>query len=95
MTANFSGVESFRIKLGLIFQTLENCFKVGVDNKGNLELVLLESHEQILLRHIDPHCFVVCTIIEVFGTGLFAGKSLETVQPEVLLVSIATIAASK
>ena len=88
MMVNFSGVGSFRIEFGLILQTLEICFKVSIDDEANLELVLLtvESHKGILLGHVNPHCFVVYVIFEVFVPGLFAGKSL-------VLVPIATIAA--
>ena len=55
----------------------------------------MESHKRILFRHVCPHQFVVYTTFEVFVPGLFTRKSLETVQTELLLVSIATIASHK
>ena len=41
-------------------------------------LPTVESHERILLGHVDPHRFMV----EMFFDGLFSLKSLETVQAE-------------
>ena len=63
--------------------------------KEHFELVLptMESHKRILFRHVYPHCFLIYAIFEVLVPELFAVESLEAVQAEVLLVSIATIAA--
>ena len=76
---------------------MENHFKVGTDDEGDLEIVLLtvESHKGICFRHIYPHHFVVCTISEVLVPGPFAGKSLEIVQTEVLLVVMLAVTTSE
>ena len=65
----------------LILRTLENCFKVSIDNEGSSELVLpiMESHEGILFMHVCPHHFVVCAIFEVLVPGCFTLISLEAV----------------
>ena len=85
------------MKFGFFLQTLKNRFEVSVYDKGNFEPVLstMEPHKRILFRHVYPNCFIVCTIFEMFVSGLFAVESLEAVQAEVLLVSITTIAAPK
>ena len=46
MAADFSHVGSFRIEFRLIHQTLENCFKVGINDERNSKLVLptMQSH---------------------------------------------------
>ena len=51
MAVDFSGVGSFRIEFSLILRTLENYFKVSIDDdEWNSELVLstMKSHEGIL-----------------------------------------------
>ena len=49
----------------------------------------LESHEGILLGHVDPHHFLVYTIFKVFVFGFFPMKSLETVQADIFLLVLA------
>ena len=74
---------------------MENRFKVGVDEEGNSELVLLtmESHKGIRFGHAYPHHFVVYETSEVFVPGLFAVESLKTVQTEVVFVLVLTVTA--
>ena len=57
---------------------LENRFKVGIDIKGNLELVLptMESHERILFKQVYPNHFIVYAIFIVFVPVCLAVKSL-------------------
>ena len=71
-------VWSFRIKFGLLLQTLENRFELGMDDEGNLELVLpaVESHEAMLFEHAYPHRFIVCTIVVMLVPGCLAVKSM-------------------
>ena len=79
-------IGSFRIKFSLFLQTLENHFEVGIDDTGNLELILptMDSHKGMLFGHVCPHCFIVYAIFKVLVPGLFAVESLKTVQAKVL-----------
>ena len=71
-------VESFKngttIKFGFL---LEHHFNIGIDIKGNLEMVLptMEPQERILSRHVYNNCFV-CAIFIVLVPGCLAVKSL-------------------
>ena len=96
VVVNFSHVSSFKVDFGLILQTMENDFKIGINYEGNFELVLptVKSHEGIFLGHVCPHCFIVYAIFEVLISGLFALKSLEAVQgEEVVFVLVLTVTA--
>ena len=91
---NLFRVGAWRIRISPFLHTLENHFKVSIDDEGNLELVLLtvESHEGILFENVYPHRFMVCTIFEVLVFGFLTLKSLETVQAEVVFVLVLAVA---
>ena len=40
MAVDFPGIGTIKIEFGLILRTLENHFKVSINDEGNLELVL-------------------------------------------------------
>ena len=98
---DFFGIGSFRIEchcpFGLILQTLENCFKINIDDKWNLELVLptMEPHEGICFKHVYSNCFVVFAIFEVLVPGHFAVESLEADQAEVVFMLVLAVTASE
>ena len=85
------------IRIGVFLQTLENCFKVSIDDEGNLEFVLptVECHKRIPFGHVYPNHFVVCTTFEMFVPGLFTVESLKTVQTEVVFVMVFTVTTSE
>ena len=97
MAVDFSGVGSFWINNMRGLQALKNRFEIGINNEGNLALVLpsMEPQKGICFGHVYSHCCVVFAIFKMLVRGHFTVKSLVAVQAAVLLVLVLAVAASE